>query len=1125
MFALDLFNTDHERRLAEGAVDQLEQRRIDDLAMKMDDLVARAKEPAYKKNPAALAALMKEFQKCKAERDSYYMVRNETMGYGSLVGEEDDPYAQLRKDAAAGYSKSLDNLNKPQSQKSFMAQVGDKQIGMVKGAWKGLTGKIEEVEKNQDIVDKKAKMARLNQPGKVGSDAVTPQQRINPNPDKGIIGHAADWLRGKGGPGKEGPTYESELAEQDEELAQQELGGGYGVYKELLSAWNEKKPYVIVPMPGGQNLSITRNQIFNVLYALKNMNDNKFKKTIANAFSNLDKFMVWSNSIKRYQLPKEKPQSPPGQMKLFKEAGQKKNSDKAVAPQSPEVDRYLTKVRRASPNATSDLEAIAKDELEKQARVNKNIDDLEQVNARQDAALKKAMTLDRQQGNEIDDVERQINQLSQRVQSIKTAKPVAGQSPRAEPQVATPAVEPTSTAPKVKSDKPKDQPTTVNIPQPIYIAEPEKLPQKDQEIYTQVKNLETELKNKIDSMATWNKVAQKDDESRNELEMLRKDMERTKRELNRKIKSLQKSGANIQQTEPSQQKELPLGTTQSRNYISGLRKQLGQTVGNRIPSVIPAAPEDDIQNIISPEKFAQLGNLERQTAESATNNLKEGQRLHLGDPIIVTAPNEFEGATGEIYEFSPSGKFIIVDLYNHGKHSMHLSDVAYNEYADNEEVDEGWSDAMVARRTGTPRTPYSVYIKGKKWKDFENDDHAEAVANKLRAKFKAEGRDPSVITIAPTNISEGQPQELINRYLAIDAENDVDAVRSAIQSISRDPALGANSKTRLLGQIGMIIKKHRLPIGRSYYTYMQKYMEDINETALNPKDPTDDYEAKRRALHDLSLNKEVDQQAVLQRRLDLDREAKSKGLAETVTNVKAGMAEIYRRLAPKIERHRDSFLAGQLYDELENYAELHGAEGEFKRMMSTARNRAHMEYDTNPGGFQNWFWFLPFEDQDVTEGLMKEPTNRKEYLDQRDKLFRMMAVDSNPANKQIIKQALQDLEARYGHLKKAVKEEYNTGSEAVEIAIIKRILVAHTDLIMKFGLDKVTQAIEEVAYNVGDVDEIGTSDVSAYVHQVKQILGVPEELDEKWSQKYKSSINCANPKGFSQRAHCAGKKK
>ena len=29
----------------------------------------------------------------------------------------------------------------------------------------------------------------------------------------------------------------------------------------------------------------------------------------------------------------------------------------------------------------------------------------------------------------------------------------------------------------------------------------------------------------------------------------------------------------------------------------------------------------------------------------------------------------------------------------------------------------------------------------------------------------------------------------------------------------------------------------------------------------------------------------------------------------------------------------------------------------------------------------------------------------------------------------------------------------------------------------------------------------------------------------KWSQKYKKSIDCNNPKGFSQKAHCAGKKK
>ena len=32
-------------------------------------------------------------------------------------------------------------------------------------------------------------------------------------------------------------------------------------------------------------------------------------------------------------------------------------------------------------------------------------------------------------------------------------------------------------------------------------------------------------------------------------------------------------------------------------------------------------------------------------------------------------------------------------------------------------------------------------------------------------------------------------------------------------------------------------------------------------------------------------------------------------------------------------------------------------------------------------------------------------------------------------------------------------------------------------------------------------------------------------LEEKWSQKYKKSIDCNNPKGVSQRAHCQGRKK
>ena len=52
------------------------------------------------------------------------------------------------------------------------------------------------------------------------------------------------------------------------------------------------------------------------------------------------------------------------------------------------------------------------------------------------------------------------------------------------------------------------------------------------------------------------------------------------------------------------------------------------------------------------------------------------------------------------------------------------------------------------------------------------------------------------------------------------------------------------------------------------------------------------------------------------------------------------------------------------------------------------------------------------------------------------------------------------------------------------------------------------------------------------MHQafIKRVLGqeqgvAEDQLDEKWSKKYKDSINCSNPKGFSQKAHCVGKKK
>ena len=217
---------------------------------------------------------------------------------------------------------------------------------------------------------------------------------------------------------------------------------------------------------------------------------------------------------------------------------------------------------------------------------------------------------------------------------------------------------------------------------------------------------------------------------------------------------------------------------------------------------------------------------------------------------------------------------------------------------------------------------------------------------------------------------------------------------------------------------------------------------------------------------------------------------------------RAGMAKIYRQLAPKIERYRDSFLAGQLYDELENYAELHGAEKEFKHMMNGARNRAHMEYDTNPGGFENWFWFLPFADESVEEGWSDAYVSRrtgtprtpysvyikgKKWKDFENDDHARAVMDKLKAKFRAEGRDPSVITIAPTDIPEGVTEDQDTSG--VEQAILKRIMVAHLDLLRQYGPEKVMQAAEEVAYNVGDVDEIGTSDVSAYVNQVKQILG------------------------------------
>jgi hypothetical protein len=65
-------------------------------------------------------------------------------------------------------------------------------------------------------------------------------------------------------------------------------------------------------------------------------------------------------------------------------------------------------------------------------------------------------------------------------------------------------------------------------------------------------------------------------------------------------------------------------------------------------------------------------------------------------------------------------------------------------------------------------------------------------------------------------------------------------------------------------------------------------------------------------------------------------------------------------------------------------------------------------------------------------------------------------------------------------------------------AITRRILMQRSDLLQKYGPALVMQAIDEVADYVGDVEEIGSSDVSGWVKHVEQMLdsNPPESFGE-----------------------------
>lgn len=83
------------------------------------------------------------------------------------------------------------------------------------------------------------------------------------------------------------------------------------------------------------------------------------------------------------------------------------------------------------------------------------------------------------------------------------------------------------------------------------------------------------------------------------------------------------------------------------------------------------------------------------------------------------------------------------------------------------------------------------------------------------------------------------------------------------------------------------------------------------------------------------------------------------------------------------------------------------------------------------------------------------------------------------------------------------------------------------------GYDSMSNVVRDINKNIKEpqipkfpeMKEEETTEATASGSAGVFVPPMEGEMKEKWSEKYKKSINCNNPKGFSQRAHCQGRKK
>ena len=373
----------------------------------------------------------------------------------------------------------------------LLTQYGPKLISAAVDEVADYVGDVDEIG-SSDVsgwVNQVERMLKENPPeafgeAGIGQDLVTPQQRVQQStPQKqtpvqkvgSTVKHAAKWVAGQGGPGKEGPTYEeAELDEQTSPVNTAKL-----VWAQIAKAVNSNVDVATITWPNGESQKLTRNQLWHIDQKARTMSRQARNQFALKTFVDVNNLMYYLGTLKAVKpRPQLRPEVDPSQPSLDlpkPTLEDSKKKDRLTTPGDPESEVAIKLARSRNPTAKSDLAAVVKDKIATDKTVKKEIDQVKADNERQ---------------------EKEIQRLEKETDALSIATSNAGKPKNFDPDRGTTTPLPPSAGASVPATgtPPAAITTTPDIASPVSYPTPEPTTAKDTAVTpepTPAKDLET----------------------------------------------------------------------------------------------------------------------------------------------------------------------------------------------------------------------------------------------------------------------------------------------------------------------------------------------------------------------------------------------------------------------------------------------------------------------------------------------------------------------------------------------------------------------------------------------------------------------------------------------------------